>query len=73
MLFVTTDGATLAEQREAAGVTISQLARQVGVSRPTIYDWEANPALGEIPTRRYLAALHALVDAYPPRPEEATA
>lgn len=67
-MFITTDGSTLAEQRKAAGVTISQLARAVDVSRPTIYAWEADPALGEIPTRRYLDALHRLVDQYPPRP-----
>ena len=66
MLFVTTPGPTLAAQRGAAGVTISELAREIGVSRPTVYDWEKNPALGEIPTRRYLAALHRLVDKYPP-------
>lgn len=69
MLFVTTDGATLAKQRIAAGVTISELARAIGISRPTLYSWEANSALGEIPTRRYLDALHRLVDAYPARPE----
>ena len=67
-MFITTDGTTLAEQRKAAGVTISQLARAVGVSRPTLYAWEANGQLGEIPTRRYLGALHRLVDAYPARP-----
>jgi DNA-binding XRE family transcriptional regulator len=67
-MFTTTDGAALAEQRKAAGVTISQLAKAVGVSRPTIYAWEADAALGEIPARRYLDALHRLVDQYPPRP-----
>ncbi len=73
-MFVTTDGATLAGQRKAAGVTISQLSKAIGVSRPTVYEWEANPELPEIPTRRYLEALHLLVNAYPPRPQaEATA
>jgi transcriptional regulator with XRE-family HTH domain len=69
MLFVTTDGRRLSEQRVAAGVTISELARTIGISRPTLYSWEANEALGEIPTRRYLDALHRLVNAYPARPE----
>lgn len=73
VMFVTTPGSSLAEQRKAAGVTISQLAKAIGISRPTLYGWEAAPALGEIPTRRYLAALHELVDAYPPRPVEASA
>lgn len=67
-MFTTTDGTTLAEQRKAAGVTISQLAKAVGVSRPTIYAWESDQALGEIPARRYLDALHRLVDQYPARP-----
>ena len=67
-MFTTTDGATLAEQRNAAGVTISQLAKAIGISRPTLYAWEANGQLGEIPTRRYLDALHRLVDVYPARP-----
>jgi DNA-binding XRE family transcriptional regulator len=68
-MFETTDGRTLATERRNAGVTISTLARAVGVSRPTIYDWEANAELGEIHARRYLAALHTLVNAYPPKPE----
>ncbi len=67
-MFTTTDGSTLAEQRKAAGVTISQLARAVGVSRPTVYAWESETALGEIPARRYMAALHRLVNEHPPRP-----
>lgn len=68
-MFTTTDGQALASQRKAAGVTISQLAKAIGVSRPTVYEWEANRQLPEIPTRRYLDALHGLVNAYPPRPE----
>lgn len=64
-MFETTPGPTLAAERNAAGVTISQLARAMGVSRPTLYAWEAEPALGEIQTRRYLEALHRLVNAYP--------
>jgi DNA-binding transcriptional regulator YiaG len=69
-MFVTTDGTTLAEQRKVAGVTISQLAKAIGISRPTVYEWEANRELPEVPTRRYLKALHELVNAYPPRPVE---
>jgi DNA-binding XRE family transcriptional regulator len=68
-MFTTTDGTTLAAQRKAAGVTISKLAKAVGVSRPTVYAWEADTALGEIPARRYLDALHRLVNEYPPRPQ----
>lgn len=67
-MFTTTPGTILAEQRKAAGVTISQLAKAVGISRPTLYAWEADSALGEIPARRYLDALHRLVNEYPPRP-----
>jgi transcriptional regulator with XRE-family HTH domain len=67
-MFVTTPGSTLAEQRKAAGVTISRLAKAAGVSRPTVYAWEADPELAEIPTRRYLDALHRLVNEYPERP-----
>jgi DNA-binding XRE family transcriptional regulator len=65
MSYTTTSGPDLARQRIAAGVKIATLARAVGVSRPTIYSWEADPALGEIPTRRYLEALHRLVNEYP--------
>lgn len=72
-MFSTTPGADLAEQRKAAGLTISELAKAIGISRPTLYDWEANPELPEIPTRRYLDALHRIVDSYPPRPTQATA
>lgn len=72
-MFETTSGPALALERTAAGVTISQLAKAIGISRPTLYDWEANEKLPEIPTRRYLAALHELVNAYPPKPQEVSA
>ncbi len=66
-MFVTTPGPTLAEERLRAGVTVTTLARAIGVSRPTVYEWERNPSLGELQTRRYLDALHRLVDQYPER------
>lgn len=64
-MFTSTPGSTLSAERKAAGVTISQLAPAIGISRPTVYEWEANPRLGEIQTRRYLDALQRLVSAYP--------
>ena len=67
-MFETTDGRQLSAERNKAGVTITQLAREAGVSRPTIYSWEANPELGEVFARQYLAALTRIVDRYPPKP-----
>lgn len=67
-MFTTTAGAILTAERQAAGVTISQLAKAIGISRPTLYAWEAEPELGEIQTRRFLEALHRLVNVYPKRP-----
>lgn len=64
-MFITTAGSSLTAARKAAGVTISQLAKAIEISRPTLYAWEADPELGEIQTRRYLDALHRLVNAYP--------
>jgi DNA-binding transcriptional regulator YiaG len=65
MSYTTTSGPELARERIAAGVKIARLARAIGVSRPTVYAWESTPELGEIPTRRYLEALHRLVNEYP--------
>lgn len=64
-MFMTTAGPSLTVEREAAGVTISQLAKAIGISRPTLYAWEADPELGEIQARRYVQALRGLVNVYP--------
>lgn len=46
--------------RESAGMTVSELSRQSGVSRRTIQNWEADPASKEYRRPRDVYQLHSV-------------
>jgi len=56
------NGHNLAEQRRAAGVTQDDIAKRIGTTRQALTRWEQSDRLPYIKARRYVMALHAIVE-----------
>lgn len=56
-----TDGSTLREAREAAGISQDDIAARIKTTRQALRRWEQNPELPFVKAAKYRAALDAAV------------
>ena len=57
---MTTDGPTLRRERREAEVTVTALARALGVHRVTVHGWEGQVHVNEDTAARYREAVQRL-------------
>jgi len=60
---MTTTGTALRDERNRAGLSLSELARRMGRDRVTVWRWEGQAIVSEDQAREYRAALYPLKDA----------